>query len=161
MEENQDWWKKADVQHWRSFPKCEMHNGLWKADVHWKCHTVTNMCWYVSKLCIVCLKFKIQRPNLTEKYNNYYTKRNYLRLCHARQQFWKGVWLTSFFSWILLLNKRFTILYIKVEKVPLGRGKERRHLLLMVGLQTFEFMVYWREHERGIFLENCVLISET
>lgn len=54
----------------------------------------------------------------------------------------------SFFSFpeFCFLNKRFTILYIKVEKVPLGEWR-RKLMLLVVELQIFGHMACWREHE--------------
>lgn len=65
-----------------------------------------------------------------------------------------------FFPEFCFLNERFTILYIKVEKVPLGEQK-RKLMSLVVGLQIFRHMACWREHKRGYFLENCVLVTET
>lgn len=65
-----------------------------------------------------------------------------------------------FFPESCFLNKSFTILYIKVEKVPLGEWR-RKLMLLVAGLQIFGYMACWRERKGGYFLENYVLMTET
>lgn len=68
--------------------------------IPWKiCANVFLNC-ILSALNIKCS----QRPNPSEKYKNYYTKRNCLRLCHARQQFWKDVWLSVFLNFAFWLR---------------------------------------------------------